>query len=88
MVCERITIDGVTAIVCGRFRRAPKCKCGSRLPATLLCDWKVKARKSGTCDAKICKACAKSPAPEKDLCPDHWTLWEAKGETEVGNVLD
>lgn len=85
MVCERITIDGVTALVCGRSRRNAKCKCGSGKPADLLCDWKVKPTESGTCDAKICRACAKSPAPEKDLCPTHWKLWEAKGKGSAHN---
>lgn len=54
------------AIVCGPTKR---CKCGKR--ATLLCDWKVPSRKSGTCDKPICAACTTSPAPDKDLCPAH-----------------
>ena len=60
------------AIVCGPTRR---CKCGRR--ATLLCDWKVPSRKSGTCDAPICDRCTTSPAPDKDLCPAHAIAFEA-----------
>lgn len=67
MVCERFTLPGGgTAIVCSSRQR---CACGAR--ANLLCDWKVPARKSGTCDAPICARCSTSPAPEKDLCPKY-----------------
>jgi hypothetical protein len=40
--------DGTRGIVCTR-EPAKRCRCGKR--ATLLCDWKVPARKSVTCDA-------------------------------------
>lgn len=67
MTCERVTMPGgVTAIVCGPRRR---CACGRR--ATLLCDWKVPTKKSGTCDAPVCVDCAVSPAAGKDLCRKH-----------------
>lgn len=67
--------DGGSAIVCtvGRHQR---CSCGAR--ATLLCDWKVPARRSGTCDAQICEGCSHKPAPEKDLCPTHAAEWKAR----------
>lgn len=69
MTCERITLPGgQTAIVCSTNLRK-RCACGRR--ATLLCDWKVPAKRSGTCDAPICASCATSPAPDKDLCPTH-----------------
>lgn len=78
MTCERVSLPGgITAIVCGT-RRKPRCKCGQ--PAPLLCDWKVPGKKSGTCDAPICKRCATSPAPDKDLCPAHaeaFRVWKA-----------
>lgn len=77
MGCESVTLPGGgAAIVCSPTRR---CKCGER--ATLLCDWKVPERKSGTCDAGICARCATSPAPEKDLCPAHaqaYVRWQAE----------
>ena len=69
MTCERVALPaGGYAIVCGT-RRRKRCACGR--PATLECDWKVPARKSGTCDAPICERCTTSPAPDKDLCPKH-----------------
>lgn len=69
MTCERVSLPGGgAAIVCGT-RRRQRCGCGR--PATLLCDWKQRAKKSGTCDAPICGSCTTSPAPGKDLCPSH-----------------
>lgn len=73
MTCERVTLPGGGgAIVCGPTRR---CKCGRR--ATLLCDWKVPTKKSGTCDAPLCDRCATSAAPDKDLCAAHAVAFEA-----------
>lgn len=79
MSCEHVSLPGGgTAIVCTPGR-AKRCKCGRR--ATLECDWKVPARRSGTCDAPICAACTTSPAPGKDICPDHapaYHAWRAR----------
>jgi hypothetical protein len=64
--------------VCGRTKRQ-RCACGA--PATLLCDWKVQDKRSGTCDRPICAECSTSPAPEKDLCPEHarvFDIWQAE----------
>ena len=76
MTCQFLDLpDGTRAIVCGPTRR---CRCGRK--ATLACDWKVPARKSGTCDRPICSRCATSPAPDKDICPDHapdLAAWQA-----------
>jgi hypothetical protein len=76
MTCDSVTLPGgQRAIVCSATRR---CKCGAR--ATLECDWKVPARRSGTCDAPICAKCATSPAPGKDLCAKHgvaFAEWKA-----------
>ncbi len=78
MNCQRVILpDGGAAIVCGT-RRRQRCKCGR--PGTLLCDWKVPTKQSGTCDAPICDRCATSPAPDKDLCPKHaaeFETWKA-----------
>lgn len=72
VTCEHVSLPGGgTAIVCSTTRR---CKCGR--PARRLCDWKVPARRSGTCDKPICSECSTSPAPEKDLCPDHARAFE------------
>ena len=74
MTCDRIPLSGGgSAIVCSS-RKRERCDCGR--PATLLCDWKVQTRKSGTCDAPLCARCAHKPAPGKDLCPAHRTAFE------------
>lgn len=84
MTCEHIRLpDGTGMIVCGSKpwpRSKARCiQCGGR--ADLECDWKIPDRKSGTCDAPICSKCTTSPAPEKDLCPEHaraWAEWKAR----------
>ena len=74
MTCEHVQLPGGgTAIVCSSGR-AKRCACGRR--ATLECDWKVKERHSGTCDAPLCSSCTMSPAEGKDLCPDHVAAFE------------
>lgn len=77
MVCQRVTLPcGTAAIVCGPRQRKRKCvACGK--PADLLCDWKVKTKRSGTCDAPICARCTHLPAKDKDLCPDHAAEWKS-----------
>ncbi len=81
MPCTVTTLPGgVRAIVCGPRRRPKPCPCGSGKPATLLCDWKVPSKKTGTCDRAICAACTTSPAPDKDLCPDHAAQWKARAK--------
>lgn len=78
MKCATVKIGGVTAIVCGSPRRTKKCvKCGVNA-GTRLCDWKMPF--GGTCDKPICGQHTFSPAPNKDLCPDHhvaYTEWQA-----------
>jgi hypothetical protein len=77
MTCTVVTLpSGVRAIVCGPTRR---CACGRK--GVLLCDWKVG---DGTCDKPICGVCSTSPAPDKDLCPEHaeaWKRWRAGDRT-------
>lgn len=78
MPCHTVATPGGAAIVCG-VRGRQRCACGR--PATLLCDWKVPTKKSGTCDAPICSRCATSPAQDKDLCEKHATAyaeWRAR----------
>lgn len=76
MTCDHVTLSGgARAIVCSQTRR---CKCGRR--ATLLCDWKVPQRKSGTCDRPLCDRCTTSPKLGKDLCAAHaeaFRAWKA-----------
>lgn len=74
MICDRVDLpNGATAIVCSQGRRK-RCKCGRA--ATLLCDWKVPTKRSGTCDAPLCSNCTTSPAPDKDLCETHAAAFE------------
>ena len=74
MPCDFVTLpQGGTAIVCSSGRRA-RCSCGQ--PAPFLCDWKVEAKRSGTCDAPICAGCASEPAPNKHLCVTHQVAFE------------
>lgn len=75
MTCHLIDVgDGARAIVCAAGRSHRRCvKCGQ--PADLLCDWKVKGKRSGTCDAAICSRCTHAPAEGKDLCPEHAAEW-------------
>ena len=79
MACQLIPLgNGTNAIVCGSHSRS-RCACGRR--ADLLCDWKVPSRRSGTCDQPVCSSCATSPAPGKDLCPEHaraFLAWSAQ----------
>lgn len=78
MTCQGVSLPGGgSAIVCG-VRGRKRCGCGK--PATLLCDWKVPERKSGTCDTPMCAACSTPAAPGKDICPAHapaLAVWRA-----------
>lgn len=76
MVCERVPLPGGGFAIMCSSRRRKRCACGA--PATQECDWKVKTRKSGTCDKPICAACSYVPAPDKDLCPEHAAIWKAR----------
>jgi hypothetical protein len=69
---------GGYAIVCGRGHRHELryCRCGE--PATLQCDHPEPARdrfkggkRTKTCDAWICEACAQEIGPDRHLCPAH-----------------
>ena len=83
MTCTVIeTGTGTRAIVCTSGRAARCVSCGKRAP--LLCDWKVPSRRSGTCDKPICASCTHSPAPGKDLCPDHASQWCQRQESRHG----
>lgn len=83
MTCERVQLPGGgVAIVCGRGRRAKRCKCGA--VATRECDWKVPRKKSGTCDLPLCENCSHVPAPDKDLCPGHAAAWKSRQVAKAG----
>lgn len=65
--------NGDFAIVCGGHAKTKYCACGRT--GDLLCDWKVKNKKSGTCDAPICRKCALEVGPDKHLCKEHQRAW-------------
>jgi hypothetical protein len=66
--------DGSVGIICGLRAKRKFCACGRA--ADLLCDWKVKAHKSGTCDLPICSKHAQQVGLDKHLCPLHQKAWE------------
>lgn len=78
MPCQHVTLPGgQRAIVCSPRQPRRKCvACGK--PADQLCDWKIPAKQSGTCDKPVCAACTHSPAPDKDLCPAHAAEWQER----------
>lgn len=82
MICRVVNVGGVTAIVCGPKPRPKQCSSGCGTPASLLCDWKMGDGK--TCDAPICRACAKEVDEDKHLCREHQTAYHewlaARGE--------
>jgi len=62
--------DGRHAIVCGPPARARKCiVCGVSTKEPKLCDFPV--GKGKTCDAPMCRACARHTDPDTDFCPRH-----------------
>lgn len=71
MPCYSVSTPAGRAIVCTGRRRLPRCACGK--PAEQLCDWKLGEGK--TCSRPVCLRCTVSPAPGKDLCPEHGLAW-------------
>lgn len=61
----------VTAILCGRGQRRPKCEdCGH--PASILCDYPVKRNgRPGSCDRKCCAPHSVPVGDELDYCLVH-----------------
>jgi hypothetical protein len=74
-MCEHIKTGGGEFIVCGMRRR--HCACNCRREIEFECDWKVPGKKSGTCDRPLCAVHAKEVAPNKHLCPEHQSAWDA-----------
>jgi hypothetical protein len=65
--------DG-TAMHINDGHRRKYCECGR--PADFACDWRMPAKKSGTCDGPICKRCALQVAADKHLCRFHQKAYE------------
>jgi len=72
---QHIAPDGsvVTGIACGRSPRRSCSVPDCRNPATLRCDFPVRApsRKSTTCDRWLCRQHAKRVGTDRDYCPPH-----------------
>ncbi len=79
-MCERRDLgNGQFVMVCGGRRRVEFCSCGR--VGKFLCDWKVPAKQSGTCDRPICEDHAKEVAPGKHLCQEcqkKYESWKAR----------
>ena len=83
-MCEHIKFpDGTVGIICGT-RKARHCACGRA--GEFECDWKVKDKRSGTCDAPICSHHALQVGPDKHLCPQHQKTWEAWKKRHPGFI--
>lgn len=84
MPCTPINLGGgVTGIICTRGRRPGPCSVpGCGRPHEVLCDYQLVPLEFGkepkTCDAKLCRRCAKHVGPDRDLCPPHAKLEESK----------
>lgn len=69
MACERLELPGGgVAIVCTRGKRTRSCSVCGRRGAELLCDGRSPGRKR-TCDAPLCRRCARSAGAGVDHCP-------------------
>ena len=86
MSCEHIQLpNGGVAIICGMRGRRKFCACGRA--CAFECDWKVREKKSGTCDAPICAQHAKQVGPDKHLCPLHQKAYEGWLKRHPGAIL-
>jgi hypothetical protein len=73
--------DGTVVHVRMAKPRARRCTaCGCLTPAAELreCDYIIGSGK--TCDRLICVKCTQSPAPGKDLCPEHAQISKSREE--------
>lgn len=61
------TKAGLVAHVKMQQPRRTRCRCGSGLFVTLLCDG-VREDRGGTCDAKLCRLCTTRGPKGEDYC--------------------
>ncbi len=78
MKCTPFKAGGVSAIICGRGRRAANCvictRLGIKRESTLLCDFKLNPQAvthGKTCDKALCREHARTVQPGVDWCIDH-----------------
>lgn len=72
MTCKPIVLPGgVTAIACTRGPGRPhRCAfCSGR--GDFQCDFPIGTKKSGTCDAYLCRHHAREKGPGRHWCPTH-----------------
>jgi hypothetical protein len=85
-MCETLKFpDGTMGIICGLRRSRKFCPCGRA--AHLLCDWKMKDKKSGTCDAPVCDQHAQQVGPDKHLCVLHQKAYADWLKRHPGAIL-
>ncbi len=89
-MCEHVKVaKDHHLIVCGLRTFKKFCQCGRE--AVALCDWKVTARKTGTCDRPVCSSHAKAVAGgRKHLCPEHqvrYDEWKRRHPSPQGELF-
>jgi hypothetical protein len=68
MICRTTSVPEGVGILCGPRPRRARCTVCHCLGAELLCDGPGRAP-GGTCDAKLCRGCARSIGADVDYCP-------------------
>lgn len=94
MPCTPFTLPGLgSGFICTRGPR-PRCACGKAW--AFLCDAPTPAklissgpnagrvRKAGTCDKRLCAACATDVGPDRHLCPEHAAMGAPATPVQLG----
>lgn len=68
MFCRTMRVPGGIAVLCGARPRRARCSVCGVLGAELLCDGPG-GKPGATCDAKICRGCARAGVSGLDYCP-------------------
>lgn len=77
MPCERVKLPGQPGamIVCTGRKPRRRCRCGSGIYTTLLCD--LHDAEGQTCDKPLCVACAVVMGDDVHHCPSHGSVAKA-----------
>ena len=87
-MCYWMNVDG-HAVHVNTGRKPKYCDCGHVAP--FLCDWKMPANESGTCDKPICAKHAEQVGENKHLCLFHsraWADWKRRHPDRVPVVAE